>query len=181
MKGTYFDRGLRLRIAACALAVSAALTISGCANPVRDILRGATAPLASETSEASENSEETLDELTDASNGEFITVEIPDDFPENVPLPSGKPSAAVRNVNPDGTVTWVMHFRGKNQLSEAQAIARGLLANGYAEDANNLDNVAVPVAQYSNETYVVSLGVLGGHDVDKDHILQIMVLPTKEG
>ncbi len=171
MASVFLNRRARSSTALGALAVAAALALTGCVNPIQGVLDKvveAQAPAAAD---------KLVEGLTGGAVQGIGSAEVPADFPAGIPLPEGTPAQAVRLEQENGA-NWVLQYHGDYTVADAEAIADELLAQGYTEDGKGSLSEGMHVGLYTGDEYVVSVGLLGDAD---SRILQIMVMQADAG
>lgn len=136
-----------LPVAAAATLVAVLLT--GCANPLEQLVEGGVENIVEETIEGTTGGTVDIDADGSAS--------VPDDFPADVPLPPGAPvsSFTVDNVY---QLTYAV-----DDASVAESLVAELVADGYAEiAASDLGELKTWI--YDNDVHTVSISLLDDGD-----------------
>lgn len=144
------------------LVLSASLLLTSCSNPIENAIGSISSSVA--------------DDLVSGSTGTDIeglgSVDIPDDFPNTVPLPEATPFNAVA-VTSDGVRGWMIQYRGNfdNALYD-DAVAK-IIASGFSEEESSNINGVMNLTLLSNSEHTVNVSLMG--PANDERILQIMV------
>ncbi len=104
------------------------------------------------------------------------TAQVPEDFPEDIPLPDADPTMATRHVN-DAGINWVLQYHGDYDEDEFFSLTQELSRRGYVEEVSGGTPGQILNAVHSGEEYTVSIGLLWEGD---RQILQISVLAKRD-
>ena len=136
-----------------AAAAAAALTVgvlAGCANPLEQLAQQGAEKLVEDTIER----ETGVDIDADGEGGAAV----PGDFPAELPLPDGAPTAALKVDK-----VWSLSY-SIDDPAEAEALAGWYAENGY-EELLSSDQGELRGWAYENEVYAISISALVGDGV----------------
>lgn len=166
------DRLMRRRfLQAAGVAAALAVITTGCANPIQTVLEETVRQVAPSTGDSADT-----DTGTDTGTTAVSTVELPEDFPDFVPLPDADPTKSARFTK-DGAVNWMLQYLGAWDSDIVDSLGAKLVALGFTEESNSAITGVMHIALYTRDDVTVTLSLLGDED---DRILQYMVLSQEE-
>lgn len=140
------------------LVLVTALALTGCANPIEQLVERGVSDLIDEAS----GGEVQIGGITGGND-------VPSDFPASVPLPAGNPDSALRVVN-DDKPSWTLHY--SVGLDTFEQLRSQIVAAGFDEETSGDVADVMRMAQYTDGTLRISLALMGGGD---EALLQLMV------
>lgn len=162
------NRMLRRPLLALSAGVVATVMLTGCANPLEKAIEGLV--------------ERGVEQIVEGATGGEIQVggmtgsaDVPSDFPASVPLPGGQPNHALRVVT-DGTAAWTLHYTATSD--DYDRIVAAVVAAGFAEESSGEFGDAMKMAQFSDDTYRLSVSLIGADDDER--MLQYLVVERSD-
>lgn len=147
------------RLGPAVVMVVTALALTGCANPLEDLVeRGVESAI-----EQVSGGDVQIGGLTGS-------VDVPGDFPASIPLPALDPNNALRVVI-DGGPAWTLHYSADDAVYDD--LCDRIVAAGFEEESSGDLAGVMRLAQYSDGTHRIMLSLMGEDD---ERILQLMAV-----
>lgn len=158
----YIALGRRRILAGAGLAFTAALVLTGCANPIESMIESASTSAA----------DSLVSELTGVEVEGLGTGDIPADFPQSVPLPDATPHSALSHTN-EGKKIWSLNYKEGANDQVFDDFKAAVVASGFTEDTSSDMLGAMRLAVYTNGELTVNISLLG--PPEDEQIMQVLV------